>query len=85
MCLAIASSVFNDYIQTRFLDLLPAAMVEAILENTQTLDLVSSELQTKLIEIYSDGYNLQFMVAIGFSAAQIPVSLLMWQRKQILV
>ncbi|KAF2464555.1 MFS multidrug transporter-like protein [Lindgomyces ingoldianus] len=85
LCLAIASSVFNDFIRARFLHILSPQEVDVILKSTEAIKFVPADIRMELTKIFSRGYDLQFKILIGFAAAQIPASALMWKRNQVMV
>jgi hypothetical protein len=41
-------------------------------------------MQTSIRTIFGQGYNVQMVIMIGFAAAQIPASLLMWTKKPLM-
>jgi hypothetical protein len=81
--LAIASSVFLNFVRTNLSKLLPSQQVDAILKSTETLEFIPAEDRVAVAEIFSKGYNLQFRILIVLSAAQFLAALLMWKKKQI--
>ena len=83
--LAIVTTVINGYIRNRLAGVLPPDQISALLQTTETLTALPPALAETVKSIFAKGYNLQLQVMIGFSAAQIPVTFLMWQRKQIRV
>jgi hypothetical protein len=79
--LAIATSVFNGYTASRLEAIgIPGLASEFVTGAQQTLPQV---IQDQVREILSGGYNRQMLVLCAFSAAEIPVGLLMWRRAQI--
>jgi hypothetical protein len=85
LCFAIAASVFNKYLRAHMSSILPSEDVHAILESPEAIKQVKGVLKMELLQIFANAYNVQFKILIGFVAAQIPATLLMWQRDQILV
>ncbi|CAD6570392.1 MAG: hypothetical protein ASARMPREDX12_003478 [Alectoria sarmentosa] len=83
--LAIVTTVINSYLRNRLAGLLPPDQIAALLQSTDALGTLPPALAETVRGIFARGYNLQLRIMIGFSAAQIPVTFLMWQRKQIVV
>ena len=83
--LAIVTTVINSYLRNRLAGLLPPDQIAAVLQSTDALGTLPPALAETVRGIFARGYNLQLRIMIGFSAAQIPVTFLMWQRKQIVV
>ncbi|KAI1863494.1 hypothetical protein JX265_008711 [Neoarthrinium moseri] len=82
MLLAISTSIFNGYVRSR---------LEALLEISNS-DLLSTflftlpqELQEQARYILAEGYNRQILALCVSAALQVPASLLMWKKKQVVV
>lgn len=84
--LAIATSVFNSHVRPEVAELLGLSLTEvrATLNGHLFGDL-SPELLDRARIILAQGYNRQMVVLAAFAAAQIPATLLMWQKQQIRV
>jgi hypothetical protein len=85
LCLAIAASAFNDYIRKHLLQTISPAEIFGVLEHASFLNTFPAHVRQEVVAVFSRGFNLQFSILIGFAAAQIPATLLMWQKEQILV
>lgn len=83
--LAIVTNVLNSYIKSHLSGLLTPEEISALLRTTQAFTALSPEIAEAVKTVFASGYNLQMSVLVGFSAAQIPVALIMWQKKQIIV
>lgn len=83
MGLSIVTAAYKGYVTSRLDAVLTEEQRQLILDSASFIQTLSPEVQERVREIFSGGYNLQFRILIGFAAAQIPSSLLMWQRKQI--
>ncbi|THV53999.1 hypothetical protein BGAL_0037g00430 [Botrytis galanthina] len=80
MGLAIATSVFNGYTLSHFADLgIDGSMTNLI----NGWSLLPESVREDTRRILSEGYNRQMLVLCVISAAQIPIAMLMWKRKQI--
>jgi hypothetical protein len=84
--LAIVTSAFNGYTSPRLQELgHPASIATAESLISEQLAGLPSTLVNDVRHILSEGYSRQMLVLCAFSAAQVPVALLMWKRKQIIV
>ncbi|CAH0052188.1 unnamed protein product [Clonostachys solani] len=81
--LAIATSVFNGYGMSRLRDLGIAEPTELFLAGES--DILPESTQEVVRQILSEGYNRQMLVLCAFAAAQVPATLLMFKRKQVIV
>ncbi|RDL32028.1 uncharacterized protein BP5553_09430 [Venustampulla echinocandica] len=85
MGLAIVISVMNRAIQSDLLDILPVQTVDTLLQTTEIIHRLPPSVQESVRLIFARGYNLQMTIMIGFAAAQVPSTMLMWTRKPIMV
>ena len=83
--LAVVTSVLDGFVRSRLSMFLSAGQVGALLQTSVVVNTFSSEQQEKIRAIFGQGYNIQMRILIGLAAAQLPSSLLMWQKKQIVV
>jgi hypothetical protein len=83
--LAIATAVYKTFTLSRLDKFLTGEEIDTLLQQADSIALFSDEIQAQIRTIYAGGYNQQFKILAAFAAAQIPSSLLMWQKKQILV
>ena len=83
--LAIVTSCFNGFVKSRLGASLSPDQIDDLLETPSGIMQLSVALQRTVDGVLVDGYNLQMKILAGFAGAQIPSSLLMWQKKQIQV
>ncbi|TVY91258.1 Efflux pump [Lachnellula willkommii] len=83
--LAVVTSVMNRVIRSELERVLPTDQVQLLLETTDVITKFPPEIQETVRHIFGRGYNLQMKIMIGFGAAQIPSTLLMWTKKPIMV
>jgi hypothetical protein len=83
--LAIVTTIFNRSMRPKLLRLLLPAQVDALLEYTSTLATFPEATQLAVRSSLGEGFNLQMTVLIGFAAAQLPATLLMWKKKSVVV
>ncbi|KAI1503030.1 putative multidrug resistance protein fnx1 [Biscogniauxia marginata] len=81
--LAISTSVFNTYARPHLEALLGISDVDSLVGNSLTL--LPQELQEEVRYTLSEGYNRQILVLCVSAALQIPASLLMWKKKQLVI
>lgn len=83
--LAICTSVLNSYVKSHLSEFLTPAQVDSLLQTSAALADLRPELQGLVKTVFAEGYNIQMRILCGLAAAQIPGSLIMWQRKQIVL
>lgn len=85
--LAIVTSVFNSYIRSQFdrLGIASGAETAALRSLVSGGASLSSSTRDDIREIVSEGYNRQMLILAAFGAVQIPLALMMWRRKQVVV
>jgi hypothetical protein len=76
--LAIAASISTPYIRSHIGQNLPPNLTQAILEKTGAIHLLPERSRIRVQEIFGEGYNIQMKLLIGFAAAQMPTTVLMW-------
>lgn len=82
MVLAISTSVFNTYARPQLQSLLGVTDTDALIGFLSTLPL---ELQEQVRYVLAEAYNRQVLVLCVSAALQIPASLLMWKKKQLVI
>ncbi|KAF2821463.1 MFS general substrate transporter [Ophiobolus disseminans] len=82
---SIVTCVLNSYVQNHLSSILSPTQVEGLLRSSGMISLLPVELQSPVRLLYAEAYNLQMKVLIGFSAAQVPAALLMWQKNQVVL
>ena len=83
--LAIVTTVINGYIRNHLKGILPPDQIGSLLQTTEAFTALPPAVAETVKSVFARGYNLQMQIMIGFSAVQIPVTFIMWQRPQILV
>ena len=83
--LAVVTTAMNTYIKSHLAERLSSAQIDALLQTTKAFATLTPETADIAKTVFAQGYNLQMRIMIGFSAAQLPVTFLMWQRKQIYI
>lgn len=83
--LAIVTTVINSYVRNHLAGVLQPEQIDALLQTTDAFATLPPAVMKTVKSIFAKGYNLQLQIMIGFSAAQISVTFLMWQKKQVTV
>lgn len=79
--LAIVTSVFNYHVGSQLSQLGISDPLTTVA--TQNRKPLPPALQDDIRSILSEGYNQQMLTLCAFGAAQVPVALLIWKRKQL--
>jgi hypothetical protein len=84
--LAIATSVFNSYINPLLAEYMSRYHITRdAIYSVQGLARLTAPDQEAVRAILARGFNKQMIVLAVFAAAQIPTSFLMWRKEQIRV
>ena len=83
--LAIATSVFNTYMRPRIGDILDVSGSDSLIRSAGALTSLPPELLNEVRRSLAEGYNRQMLVLCASAALQIPASLLMWKKNQIVI
>ncbi|CAG8958366.1 hypothetical protein HYFRA_00011043, partial [Hymenoscyphus fraxineus] len=83
--LAIVTAAYKGYVNSHLEEFLTPEERTQLLISVENIFLFDTKIQHQIRSVFAGGYNLQFRILIAFSAAQIPSSFLMWQRKQVLI
>ena len=83
--LAIVTSILNSSVSSNLSEFLTPQQVQSLLDTSSALAGFPPDIQAKIQSAFADGYNTQLKVLAGLAAAQLPSSLIMWQKKQIVV
>jgi hypothetical protein len=78
---AIGASVTTRYFTRHLMEQVPMSVVGLIMERTEEIGHLASEVMMKARQTFGSGYNLQMYIATGLAAAQLPTTLLMWTWK----
>lgn len=82
---SIATCILNTYVDKQLRGSLSPTQIETLLQSSAAIYLLPPNLQTFTRLVFAEGYNLQIKVLIGFSAAQIPAALLMWEKTPLIL
>ncbi|KUJ10779.1 MFS general substrate transporter [Mollisia scopiformis] len=79
--LAVTTTALNSYVKSKLSSILNPDDLSALLQSVQVIEVLPAELQAMTRPIFSEAYDLQMHIMIGFSAAQVLVAAAMWERK----
>lgn len=83
--LAIVTTVLNGYVRSHLAQFLSQDEISELLRNTGTFHNAQGTSADTIQSILAAAFNLQMRVVIGISAAQIPATLLLWRKPQIII
>lgn len=83
--LAVASNVLNNHFRSSLVKVVTADQLSTLMRSTATIRLFSPEIQAQIIQVLSDGYNMQMKIMAGFAGAQLLTVGTLWRKKQISV
>jgi hypothetical protein len=83
--LAIVISVGNRVIRSELLQVLPVETVDQLLQTTGIIQQLPASTQAAVRLIFGKGYSLEMKILIGFAAAQLPCTALMWKKEPMMV
>jgi hypothetical protein len=81
--IAIGTSITTPYLRNHLSNILRPETVAAILKNTEAINSLDEASSKSVREIFAKGYNLQTTMLIGFAAAQIFATALMWNNQKL--
>ena len=79
--LAIVASVLDGWLRSRLPLVLSPQQIDNVLRSAGAIRRFEPAVQDAVRVIFAQGFNLQFRILIGFTVAQFPVTLLIWQKK----
>lgn len=80
--LAIASSVMNAKVTAGLKDFISPGALAELSQNASTLVTLPPSVQAQVVEVYSEGYDLQFKIVLGFASAQFLAAMMLWKRAE---
>ncbi|KAI1084851.1 hypothetical protein F5B20DRAFT_523497 [Whalleya microplaca] len=81
--LAISTSVSNSCTRPRLVGIVDTSDSGSLASLGKYLAALPAQTQEQVNHTLADGYNRQMLVLCGVAAAQVPVALLLWKKKQI--
>jgi hypothetical protein len=81
--LAIVTAAYKSYVQSHLDDFLTLQEQTLLIKSSKSISEFGPEVQAQIRAVFAGAYNVQFRILIAFASAQVPSSLLMWQKMQI--
>ncbi|KUJ07889.1 MFS general substrate transporter [Mollisia scopiformis] len=78
--LSLVVSVSNSRLRNDLASVLTPFQVTMLISRTETISELPAATQTVVRKIFGESYNLQMLILIGIAAANIPATLLQWQK-----
>lgn len=83
LVLALVTAVMNSNLKDTLLGILSTEQLEQVFRTTDAIGSLREPVKMAVQETFLKGYNVQLRILLGFSAAQLPFTLLMWQREPV--
>ena len=82
--LGLVTAVLNGFLRPRLAEIVAGDVLGAILESTDVVTTLSPQLQARILDVFADGFVLQWRVLCGFVGSQILASFLtLWEAVRI--
>ena len=83
LALCLVTAVMNNGLREDLLPYIDPDIMGHIFRTTAAINELSEPTKTLVRDVFMRGYNLQLHILIGFAGAQLPATLLMWQKEGI--
>lgn len=83
--LAISTSVFNTYMRPRLHEILGNSDTDSLIRSVDAITSLAPRTLSEVQRSLAEGYNRQMLVLCISAALQVPASLLMWKKRQLVV
>jgi uncharacterized membrane protein YeiH len=85
--IAIITAVGNGYAKDHLLDqaILTPSEIEALFQSTQIISTFPPSTQSTVRKIFTEAFNLETKIVLGFAVAAVFTTVMMWQRPQVRV
>ncbi|ORY17866.1 putative multidrug resistance protein fnx1 [Clohesyomyces aquaticus] len=83
IALATVTAAMNSTIKPELAALVSQEELAHLLRTTTAIHILEQPIRMYVQMIFMDGYNLQLKILVGFAAAEIPATCLIWQRDQV--
>ena len=80
LVLAIITAVMNQDLDRSLSGLLNPSQLAAVFRSAEVVARLPEPLHTAVKETFMKGFNMQLRILIGFAAAEVPFTLMMWQK-----
>ena len=73
----------NSKLKHELDQLVPAEEVARIFRSTKMIQTLAEPTRDRIRDAFNGGYNMQLRILAGFAGAEIPATLMMWQKQQV--
>ncbi|KAF2690332.1 putative multidrug resistance protein fnx1 [Lentithecium fluviatile CBS 122367] len=83
LVLALVTAVMNSNLKDTLVEVLSGEQLGQVFRTTEAIAGLVEPVKTAVQETFLKGYNMQLRILLGFAAAQLPFTLLMWEREPV--
>jgi hypothetical protein len=83
LVLAMITAVMNNNLKDTLSPVVTTSQMFRIFSTTKEIILLPEPMRTIVKDTFMEGFNMQLRILVGFAAAEIPATLLMWQKDQV--
>lgn len=81
--LALVTATMNSSLKHTLTQMLSSQQVVQVFRTTETIGHLPEPVKTAVREAFLKGYNTQLHILVGFAAAQVPATFLIWQKEPV--
>ena len=74
--LGVVTAALNGYVRSQLSDVLTPSEITAILQSSGMISTLSVEAQTRVLQVFTSGFLLQWRIMCGFVGLQIVANIL---------
>lgn len=83
LILAVITSIMNSELKRTLVTVLSSEELARIFRTTKAIQELADPIRTVVNDEFLKGYNMQLRILIGFAGAEIPATLIMWQKERV--
>lgn len=80
---SITTAVGNGYIRDKLSGILTSRQLQEIFRSSATINDLPPELESRVRREFTNSFNLQFHIILGFAVATVFTIILLWRRQQV--
>ena len=77
------TAVMNNDVRDKLLTSLGPDVLAQIFHTAEAIGALEEPSRTTVKDVFMKGYNLQLRILVGFAAAELPATALMWQKEAV--
>lgn len=85
LLLAIVTAVMNSELKHTLSKLLSAQELSQVFRTVDAIQRLAEPLRTAVKDTFLKGYNMQLRILVGIAAAEVPATLMMWQKENVII